>query len=263
MGIEKFVECNGIKIAYDTDREIDPAQTYLLFLHGLQTNKEGFNALRQDLLNNLSFPHLAIDLVGFGHSDKPQNFSYDLADQTAILIKILNALHLQKVHVVGHSLGGMIGTLLLKELPNHIQSLCSMEGNLKLDDCGESKIIASMSFDYFKNHYFKTLKTNLENSNQPNKYIRLGALNPVPDFVFYQTGQSIVTWANTNQLFDTFMQTHQPKILLRGEKGNFSTLPTGPTIENVIIANAGHFVHLDNPVETSNAIINFLSKINK
>lgn len=260
--MQKFIIVEGKKVSFTlTPPYADPSSSHLLFLHGLQSQKEAFYQLQQSLSSSLSFPQLAIDLIGFGHSDKPKDFTYDIADQARIIIQILNALHIIKVHIIGHSLGGMIGTLLLKESPDLVGSLCSMEGNLALADCGESKTVADMSFDHFAEYYFSGLKTELQTSAETSAPFRYAAVSMIPDFVFYKTAQSIVHWSKHKQLFDIFNNSVQPKLLVRGDKSNFASSPTGPNIQKATISRAKHFMHFDNPAETAQILSQYLKNI--
>src|SRR5260221_2002633 len=104
---------------------------YILCLHGLQSNKELFiPLLEQKFLEKYSF--VALDSIGFGNSSKPENFSYDVEDQTRIVTEVIKQLSIKKLHIIGHSLCGVIGTLLLQPLEARILSFVNAEGNLTL-----------------------------------------------------------------------------------------------------------------------------------
>ena len=49
-----------------------------------------------------------VDLIGFGQSDKPKNFGYDLLDQVNKIKKLLYELEIKDLIIIGHSYGGMI-----------------------------------------------------------------------------------------------------------------------------------------------------------
>src|SRR5260221_5662540 len=102
---------------------------YILFLHGIQSNKELFVPLmKQSFLDAYSL--LALDCIGFGNSSKPEDFSYDVQEQAHIISEVLKQLGITKLHIIGHSLGGVIGTLLLQPLQENILSFLNLEGNL-------------------------------------------------------------------------------------------------------------------------------------
>lgn len=63
------------------------------------------------------------DQIGFGKSSKPRNFQYSfhaLATHTAAL---LDALSVREVHVVGHSMGGMLATRFALMFPDRVSKL--------------------------------------------------------------------------------------------------------------------------------------------
>ncbi|UCC32924.1 MAG: alpha/beta fold hydrolase, partial [Candidatus Bathyarchaeota archaeon] len=75
-----------------------------MFIHGLGASKETFLEVFE-LGEFQSFTVLAADLVGFGDSDKPVDFSYLMKDQAKILRKTIDFFDLGCLHVVAHSMG--------------------------------------------------------------------------------------------------------------------------------------------------------------
>ncbi|STV27927.1 alpha/beta fold family hydrolase [Klebsiella pneumoniae] len=51
---------------------------------------------------------ILIDLPGFGYSDKPRLFSYNIHEQALVLEQFLSHLRLQRFALFGHSMGGSI-----------------------------------------------------------------------------------------------------------------------------------------------------------
>ena len=60
-----------------------------LFIHGLQSSKETFDIYLNNLSPKTKRSLISLDLIGFGQSDKPENFSYDLLDQVNKIKKLL------------------------------------------------------------------------------------------------------------------------------------------------------------------------------
>jgi pimeloyl-ACP methyl ester carboxylesterase len=65
----------------------------------------------------------AIDLPGFGGSDKNVALSYDLDAQTKRLARIVEALELSPAYVLGCSMGGLLGLWLQKTRPDLVKGL--------------------------------------------------------------------------------------------------------------------------------------------
>ncbi len=86
----------------------DRGETVLL-LHGKNFNGAYFGETIADLAE-AGFRVVVPDQVGFGKSSKPANYQFSfsqLANNTAALLDELN---IDKVHVLGHSMGGMLAT---------------------------------------------------------------------------------------------------------------------------------------------------------
>ncbi len=251
MAIEnKIFKVNELKIS-SRIREVDAE--WIICLHGLKSNKHLFDPIFTiEELKNYSI--LALDFVGFGESDKPKDFSYNPADQTKIVKTLIEQIGAQKINLIGHSVGGMVGTLLLNESGEKIISFINLEGNLVGKDCSASAEVISQSFEQFKNHAFTELKALLDQD-------KLQAVNQVPDFVFYKTSQSIVDWSKSEKLLDIFINTKQRKLFVYGEKNKSKIDVLDNKVPVAEIPNSGHFMLTDNSEYTWEIIRDFITKI--
>lgn len=86
----------------------------ILLLHGIG----GSTYTWRDVLPDLARDHhvIALDLKGFGRSEKPLDEAYSPADQAALVIAYLEARRLSGVTLAGHSLGGTVALLAALEL---------------------------------------------------------------------------------------------------------------------------------------------------
>ena len=93
----------------------------MLCLHGWLDNVGSFVPLMQQ---NPQYPWLALDLLGHGQSDwrSAETFYYYHEYINDLMIWIENQPHKQ-IHLVGHSLGAAIASLLAGLLPERIQSV--------------------------------------------------------------------------------------------------------------------------------------------
>lgn len=229
---------------------------WIVCLHGIQSNKDLFNGLfDQSFLDDYSL--LAIDFVGFGDSDKPENFSYDLQGQADIVKQVLEKLEIDNIYLIGHSLGGMVGILFSKLIQNKIKGFINAEGNLVYSDCGLSKDVAEYNFEEFKKKY-PEIKHKIKDSGELSSELRGVSLEKIPDFVFYKTSLSIVKLARSEKLLEVFKELPFERMFLFGDRNaqKAEIIPTD--IKKVEVSNAGHFMLLDNPGECYKAIKNFL-----
>lgn len=232
---------------------------WVVCLHGLQSRKELFTSVFQRLAPT-DFSLLTIDFIGFGHSPKPKDFSYSLEEQAAIVEQVLEHMHVKNLFLIGHSMGGMIGTMLLKNLDERLLGFINMEGNFVLQDCGESLPVSQLSFKDFSVSYYPKLKASLVSSEEPSAAFRNESLNLTPDYAFHRTSQSIVEWSRNEELIPLFVESKAKKLYMYGAKNSrkASELPT--SISKAEVPSAGHFMFADNQRSTLQIIDNFISK---
>ena len=96
----------------------------ILMLHGLGGNKASFLPTVAALAP--TFRTIAVDLLGFGDSDKPLGASYGPEFQARGIEHLLDALDLDRVHVIGHSMGGRVALELGFHRPHRTNGLVMM-----------------------------------------------------------------------------------------------------------------------------------------
>jgi pimeloyl-ACP methyl ester carboxylesterase len=98
----KPINLNGHRILYSESKNRD--KKHILFIHGLGASSFAW----RDILDALSekFHTIALDLIGFGGSDKPQESDYTIKGFNKFIIDFLKAIELEneKITIVGHSM---------------------------------------------------------------------------------------------------------------------------------------------------------------
>ncbi|WAJ35798.1 alpha/beta fold hydrolase [Pseudomonas sp. GOM7] len=92
----------------------------VVLIHGFAADKDNWLRFSRYLTDR--YRVIALDLPGFGESDRPAG-SYDVGTQAERLANILDALGLQHVHLLGNSMGGHIAALYAARYPEHVRSL--------------------------------------------------------------------------------------------------------------------------------------------
>lgn len=82
----------------------------LLLLHGYPTASWDWVKIWPSLIQQ--FDCIAFDFMGFGYSDKPNNYTYDIFGQTDLSVAFLRSLGLAKIHLLAHD----YGTTVVQEL---------------------------------------------------------------------------------------------------------------------------------------------------
>jgi 2-hydroxymuconate-semialdehyde hydrolase len=72
------------------------------------------------------FRVVAPDIVGFGYTERPDGIRYDLTTWTAHAVGVLDALGIERAHVVGNSFGGSLALSLAIHHPDRVARLVLM-----------------------------------------------------------------------------------------------------------------------------------------
>jgi pimeloyl-ACP methyl ester carboxylesterase len=95
----------GISINYEDQGRGQP----LILLHGYGASTYSWRYVSAHF--SKSYRVIAIDLKGFGLSDKPMDNDYSVSDQSRIISEFVRVHSLENVILVGHSLGGAVSLL--------------------------------------------------------------------------------------------------------------------------------------------------------
>ena len=98
-------------------------------MHGLTANAFCFQALADGLARDHRV--YAYDLRGRGDSDKPEH-GYSVPIHAADLLKLLDALHLERPVLLGHSLGALISLYFAAHYPQRLSKLILIDAGAPL-----------------------------------------------------------------------------------------------------------------------------------
>lgn len=117
-------DSDGVEIYYRLDGDVSGRKDPVLLLHGFSANG-AVNWLTPGIVKALSPDHLVItiDNRGHGQSDKPESQEDYGLKMVADAVGLLDHLDIEAVHVVGYSMGGMIGLKMATEHPERVRSL--------------------------------------------------------------------------------------------------------------------------------------------
>ncbi|WP_339658154.1 alpha/beta hydrolase [Flavobacterium frigidarium] len=104
----------------------------VLLLHGKNFNGAYWKTTI-DALTKKGFRVVVPDQIGFGKSDKPDNFQYTFQQLAENTKQILDTLGIKKIAVLGHSMGGMVATRFALMYPETTEKLI-LENPIGLED---------------------------------------------------------------------------------------------------------------------------------
>jgi len=127
----------------------DPQKPPILMLHGWGS----YHGVWKNTIKTLENSHycIALDHLGFGHSDKPAKADYSIHAQAQRALNVMGELGFSQFSVMGHSMGGQIGMYLASELtPDCVKQLVNVDGVVtgQLSDYARHVIFPSVKFGH-------------------------------------------------------------------------------------------------------------------
>ncbi len=116
----RSVEVAGHRVHYLAEGPANgPA---VVLVHGLGASAEHWSNLAQYLAQS-GFRVYIPDLLGYGRSEQPADFSYSVHDEAAVVVGFMDALGLKQVELGGWSMGGWIAVLVAAQHPERVSRL--------------------------------------------------------------------------------------------------------------------------------------------
>lgn len=128
-----YMRAGGHDIAFWTTKTPHPDRQWLLLIHGYPTSSWDWTALWPRLEERFNLA--ALDMLGFGLSDKPRNYDYTIAEQADLQEALLSELGVGEAHLFVHDYGNTVGQELLARhneggLSFAIKSIAFLNGGL-------------------------------------------------------------------------------------------------------------------------------------
>ncbi len=230
----------------------------IFFIHGLGCAKEAFT-------ESFTFPGLkkysllVPDLPGFGESSKVKDFSYSMEEHARICLELIDNFPHEKIHIVGHSMGGVIGLLLANLLKGRLTSFINIEGNLTATDCSMSSMVNSSEMREYRQRMINHLAAASNLLHDQSIALWHHWVQKSGSVGLYQSARSLVEWSCSDKLIEMFEKMKGRKLYIHGERN--SSIPALKQMKNIPIATipkSGHFPMSDNPGHLYQTIEDFL-----
>ena len=243
----------------------------IIMVHGLGDEADTWRHVFKPLSEN--FHTIAIDLPGYGRSDKPR-LAYTPTFMIKAILEVLNHLGVEQAILMGSSLGGILSHNLALLHRDRIKGLILVGGALIQDQPFSDWTFRLMQIPILGEWLYTRLRKNPDAAfnSLRNVYLDLDAL-PKPDReflykrvnkrvwsngqrrAFFSTLRNLVPWIKKHQkdLPDKLSKLDIPTLILRGENDNLfleeSAKIIAETQLNAIyhpIENAGHLPQQEN-----------------
>ncbi len=239
----------------------------LLIIHGLFGSSRNWRTLGQQFAER--FNVIAVDLRNHGDSPHLDEMNYRVMAQD--VNALLDQLELAEVSVVGHSMGGKVAMTLCQMFPQRIAQLVVADiGPVRYRHDYDDLIDAVMSLDMASISSRKLADTALS-KGIPDPRIRMFLLQ---NLVMTDSGmQWKLNWQalrqNISQIIDfedvTDWDIDTPALFIYGELSNYLNTEVRELISRHFkratfssIANAGHWLHAEQPQQFYQAVNQFL-----
>jgi esterase len=135
---DRFVEVNGLRLHY-----LDygnPGAPPLIMLHGLAGHAHTFDLIAPRLVDR--YHVLSLDIRGRGESDWAPGGDYSFAAYLSDVTEMLVALDLERVSLIGTSMGGLITMMLAAHRPDLVERAVINDIGPEIDPRGLERIRA-------------------------------------------------------------------------------------------------------------------------
>lgn len=115
-----FINVEGARLHYQEFGDI--TNPTLVLLHGYTASLFVWHKVAP-MLADAGFHVVAVDLVGFGYSEKPRWFDYSIQSQARIISRFMNRLGIGRATLVGSSYGGAVSMTICLDYPEFVEKL--------------------------------------------------------------------------------------------------------------------------------------------
>lgn len=236
----------------------------LLYIHGLGESALCFERLMADP-RLAAWSHLAIDLEGYGKSSWA-NPPLSLDQHAERLAQLVDRRSLQVV-VVGHSMGGVIGTLLCQRLGHRARALINIEGNVSPPDCGYSGRAVKFRIDQWLDHGFDQVLDQIYQDSESAEVRRAygASIQMCDPRAFHLNSQELVDVSDAEigarRLADLETEVVYVHGAPRGTGARSLELLGQAGIDTIRIDDAGHWPFLDQHDAFVEAIADYLDRL--
>ncbi len=216
----------------------------------------------------------ALDLPGFGFSDKPADGDYSMEAQARLVTGFIQALNLQPAALVGHSMGGIIVAYASVQKPELIDKLVIIEGGFYHGGAPAFLQYLFFPFDrlmaklfYTKDFRSRSLLPSYHNKEIVTDAVVQAYLIPgkTPGAVAALATMMRTVGPETYEGLSSAVQ--DPTLLVWSAENKNNPVSDGerldkeiPTSELVVIEECGHYVQEEKPEELAAAMKAFLAR---
>lgn len=146
-----------LKMAYMDVQPLEDNGKVVVLMHGKNFNGAYWKTT-VDVLTSEGYRVIVPDQIGFGKSSKPFGYQFSFQQLAHNTKDLLDHLSIDKISMLGHSMGGMLATRFTLMYPDNVEKMI-LENPIGLEDW---KVVAP--YTSIDDHYKNELKANYEST---------------------------------------------------------------------------------------------------
>lgn len=245
----------------------DRSDPPVICLHGVLGAARNLYRLIETIAAD-GFLAVAYDQRGHGHS--PHLPPYSIDSLASDVFAVMDSLHLDAAHLVGHSLGGRVVLMAATLNPSRVKTVSILDAGITVNRRSIADLHDMVDLLPRKFHDKTDAQEFVARYPKALAQFLLMNLRTAPDgsrhWVFDLAGLRASIWdALSCDLTEHWVKMSCPTLVLRGERsenlveGDFQKmLRLNPQAEGRVICGAGHWLHVDNFPDTVGAVLHFL-----
>lgn len=271
---DHFVSINGLQLHY-VEWGAAPAPAVLL-LHGGSAHAHWWDRFADGIADTHRV--LALDLRGHGDSEHAVPAAYHVGDYARDVAAFIDVQGIDRVHLVGHSLGGLVATALAGQQPQRLRSLVVVDSQLRITPAGARYMLRLRNFPQpeYRNRQqaierFRLLPTQTAADEHTLRQIAAHSFRELPDGRWtFKFDREAMAHNEPQDLTPLLSRLACPLLIVRGAHSTLlspAALATlralAPQAQIAEIAAAHHHVMLDNPRDFEDTVRRFLETVDR
>lgn len=243
----------------------------IILIHGFVSSTHTFHRIMPLLQKEFSV--IAIDLIGFGRSEKSTKFIYSYANYARVIVECMDYFQLENATIAGHSMGGQIALYTARSTPKRINKLILLASSSYLGKSRKSFIYSSfLPFFHLIAKYKiqqQDVKQNLTNVLYDSSLITPELVEeygrPLKERNFYKALVRLLRHREGDLKPKELQKIYTPALLIWGEKDKVVPLHVGrrlvkdlPNAKLKTYEKAGHLITEERPNEIYEEILSFV-----
>lgn len=265
---KEIIRLSGLNVYCEYKLQDKPP---IIFIHGFVSSVVTFRRMMPYLSRHYSV--VALDLPGFGKSEKCTSFVYSYENYARLIARCMEYFKLEKAVLAGHSMGGQIALYTARLIPERVEKLILLASSGYLDKAKAWQRYATyLPFSELAAKYVvhkKTVPDYLKNVLYDHSFITDQLIEaygaPLKEKKFYQALIRLLRYREGDLPAGELKRITTPALLIWGKEDRVVPFEIGKQLESdlpnarlICYDHSGHLLTEERPKTISEEILYFL-----